>query len=337
MHQQKKEKIHIMGTYFLLHNILNAIKLVLILSILTIFYIIMDTIYKKRKKDFILLDNIMSEIYGIFNESCIKYSLMKNQTSHYLEYNIMKEKYIKELLNDYISNITINSITYTKNDIDLLNETKYELIIPTLEEISIPKIGNILTSFFSKNENGKSNNPYSQLYRIYYGDLCQFLYIDDEILYNNCINFWSAILKRGLEQTITQFSIELNSLLDEFISINKGEKTLNDINDYTGTLGQIEIFINYFFLNSFVKTRELFKKIMKEKLNDFYLLLNIMFILIIICIPIIFFFIIIFIYSIKNNLTCFLNFVGILPIQYLSEDENFYRDILKLEGEIFES
>ena len=337
MHQQKKEKIHIMGTYFLLHNILNAIKLVLILSILTIFYIIMDTIYKKRKKDFILLDNIMSEIYGIFNESCIKYSLMKNQTSHYLEYNIMKEKYIKELLNDYISNITINSITYTKNDIDLLNETKYELIIPTLEEISIPKIGNILTSFFSKNENGKSNNPYSQLYRIYYGDLCQFLYIDDEILYNNCINFWSAILKRGLEQTITQFSIELNSLLDEFISINKGEKTLKEINNYNGTLGQIEIFINFFFLNSFVKTREYYKSIMKDKLNDFSSLINIMFIFIIICIPIIFFFIIIFIYSIKRNLTCFLNFIGILPIQYLSEDENFYRDILKLEGEIFES
>ena len=76
---------------------------------------------------------------------------------------------------------------------------------------------------------------------------------------------------------------------------------------------------------------------MKDKLNDFSSLINIMFIFIIICIPIIFFFIIIFIYSIKRNLTCFLNFIGILPIQYLSEDENFYRDILKLEGEIFES
>ena len=337
IHQQKKEKIHIMGTYFLIYNILNAVRLVFILSILTIFYIIMDSIFKHKKKNFLLIDNIMCEIYGIFNESSVIFSSMKNQTSHYLDYNIMKEEYINELLNDTITNVTINSVTYTKNDIDLLNSTRYELLIPSLEEISIPKIGNILTSFFSKNENGKSNNAYSQLYKIYYGDLCEILYPDDEYIYNNCIIFWSAILKQGLEQTMTQFSIELNSLLDEFISINKGEKTLNDINDYTGTLGQIEIFINYFFLNSFVKTRELFKKIMKEKLNDFYLLLNIMFILIIICIPIIFFFIIIFIYSIKNNLTCFLNFVGILPIQYLSEDENFYRDILKLEGEIFES
>ncbi len=337
IHQQKKEKIHIMGTYFLIYNILNAVKLIFILSILTISYIIMDSIFKHNKKDFLLLDNIMSEIYGIFNESSIKFSIMINQTSHYLDYIIMKEKYINQLLNDDITNVTINSVTYTKNDIDLLNETRYQLKIPTLEEISIPKIGNILTSFFSKNENGKSNNSYSQLYKLYYGNLCDILYPDDKFIYNNCILFWSAILKQGLEQTITQFSIELNSLLDEFISINKGEKSLKDINDYTGTLGQIEIFINYFFLNSFVKTRELFINIMKEKLDAFYFLLNIMFILIIICIPIIFFFIIIFIYSIKNNLTSFLNFIGILPIQYLSEDENFYRDILKLEGEIFES
>ena len=211
-----------MGTYFLIYNILNAVKLIFILSILTISYIIMDSIFKHNKKDFLLLDNIMSEIYGIFNESSIKFSIMINQTSHYLDYIIMKEKYINQLLNDDITNVTINSVTYTKNDIDLLNETRYQLKIPTLEEISIPKIGNILTSFFSKNENGKSNNSYSQLYKIYYGDLCEILYPDDEYIYNNCILFWSAILKQGLEQTITQFSIELNSLLDEFISINKG-------------------------------------------------------------------------------------------------------------------
>ncbi len=329
--------MNVMKRYFLIFNSLISIRLIIILIFVILYYILIDRIYVKKKKDFINLDNIMSEVYGIFNESSIKFSKLMNQTSYYLNYEINKEKYIKQLSEGIINNITIDLISYTKDKIDLLNATSYKLIIPNIEDISIPNIGNCLNSLFSKNEKGLLNNPYSQLYKLYYGNICELLYNNNLTIYNNCILIWSAILKQGLEQTITQFSIELNSLLDEFISINKGEKTLNDINDYTGTLGQIEIFINYFFLNSFVKTSELFKKIMKEKLNDFYLLLNIMFILIIICIPIIFFFIIIFIYSIKNNLTCFLNFVGILPIQYLSEDENFYRDILKLEGEIFES
>jgi hypothetical protein len=38
----------------------------------------------------------------------------------------------------------------------------------------------------------------------------------------------------------------------------------------------------------------------------------------------------------KDSLNSFLNFIGILPIQYLSEDESFYRDTLKIEGDIFE-
>ena len=37
----------------------------------------------------------------------------------------------------------------------------------------------------------------------------------------------------------------------------------------------------------------------------------------------------------KGNFNSFLNFIGILPIQYLSEDENFYKETLKLEGDIF--
>ena len=41
------------------------------------------------------------------------------------------------------------------------------------------------------------------------------------------------------------------------------------------------------------------------------------------------------IYSAKENFNSFLNFIGILPIQYLSEDDIFYRETLKLEGDIF--
>ena len=335
--QEKKEKIHMMNNSFLIYNILIGIRLLLILVILIIYYILIDLIYKKRKQDFIEWDNVMSEVYGIFNESSLKFSIIKNQTSNYLNYEINKKKYIKQLQEGKIDNITINSITYSKNNINELNSTSYKLIVPSIEEISIPKVGNNLIPFFSKNENGLGNSPYSKLYKLYYGDLCELLYEDDIVIYNNCNNFWSSVLKQGLEQTLTQFSIEINTLLGELKDINDGILTLKDINDFNGTLGKIEVFINYFFLDSFTKTRELFKLIMEDKINDLNSLLNRLFAVVIFLIPIIFILVLIFITFLNNNFTSFLNFIGIFPIQYLSEDKVFYSDTLKLEGHIFES
>ena len=37
-----------------------------------------------------------------------------------------------------------------------------------------------------------------------------------------------------------------------------------------------------------------------------------------------------FVYTYRNILSSFLYFIGILPSKYLSEDENFYKEIIKL-------
>ena len=337
INQQNIEKMKVMKTYFLISNSLIGIRLIILFIFVILYYILIDRIYLKKKKDFIDLDNVMSDVYGIFNESSIKFSKLKKQTSNYLNYEINKEKYIYQLSEGIINNITINLITYTKENIDLLNSTFYKLIIPNIEEMLIPKVGNSLNSLFKKNEKGILNNPYSKLYKLYFGNICELLYNSDLNIYNNCISIWSAILKQGLEQTITQFSIEINSLIDQFKEINKGNLSIKDIINYNGTLGKIEMFINFFFLDSFIKTRELFKDIMEDKIKDVNYVLNVFFVLIIILIPFLLVLILFFIYHLNNNLTLFLNFIGIFPIQYLSEDKNFYRDTLKLEGDIFES
>ena len=76
---------------------------------------------------------------------------------------------------------------------------------------------------------------------------------------------------------------------------------------------------------------------MEDKINDLNSLLNRLFAVVIFLIPIIFILVLIFITFLNNNFTSFLNFIGIFPIQYLSEDKFFYSDTLKLEGHIFES
>ena len=334
--QQKKEKIEIMKKYFIVNNIFISARLIIISSIPILYYLITSIVYFKRRNKFINIDNMMCEVIGVFNESAIAFTIIKNQTLHYVNYEMEKQKYISQLQEGLIQNVTINDKVYTINDIESLNASKYTLIIPNSEDIYIPKIGNILLPLISKSENGKSSNPYTQLYQLFYGDLCSLLYPNSEMIYNNCISVWSAIMKQGLEQTITQLGVELNTILDDFKSINSVEKTLNEVNDYPGTLGQIEVFINFFFLHSFEKSLNLFSKIRDDNVRNIKKILNSIFIVIIFCFPGTIFLLIYFIYNLNDDFNSFLNFIGILPIQYLSEDENFYRDTLKLEGDIFE-
>ena len=188
----------------------------------------------------------------------------------------------------------------------------------------------------SGNEFKGNKNPYGQLYQLYYNDMCTLLYSNNEIILNNCNIFWSGIMKQGLEQTITQLGIELNTILDDFGQINSGIKTLQQINDYSGALGQIEVFINFFFLNAYSKTYSLFEEIRDDKYKKFKTLLNYILAVFFIINFVLMFVIEYFIYSGKNDFNSFLNFIGIFPIQYLSEDENFYKETLKLEGDIFE-
>ena len=41
------------------------------------------------------------------------------------------------------------------------------------------------------------------------------------------------------------------------------------------------------------------------------------------------------IYYAKENFNSFLNFIGIIPVKYLMEDDTLYKDVLKLESSIF--
>ena len=111
-----------------------------------------------------------------------------------------------------------------------------------------------------------TKSPYGQLYTLYYSDMCQLLYPDLPPILQNCNDFWSGIMKQGLEQTITQLGIELNTILEDFIQINQGYKTLTQVNDITGTLGQIEVFINFFFINAYAKTKDIFHLIKNDKI-----------------------------------------------------------------------
>ena len=98
------------------------------------------------------------------------------------------------------------------------------------------------------------------------------------------------------------------------MSGSKGNITLIQINDISGALGQIEVFVNYFFLNAYSKTSQLFYLIKKDKKNNFRKLCIYINIIFIFCNLVLMFIMVFFNYSGKHNLNSFLNFIGIFPI-----------------------
>ena len=90
--QQKKEKIEIMKKYFIVNNIFISARLIIISSIPILYYLITSIVYFKRRNKFINIDNMMCEVIGVFNESAIAFTIIKNQTLHYVNYEMEKQK-----------------------------------------------------------------------------------------------------------------------------------------------------------------------------------------------------------------------------------------------------
>ena len=330
MQQQKKEKIEIMGNYFIIYNIFFCIKVCGIVFIAMTNYIIVYLINLKKRDEFFDLDNKMNEIIGIFKDNYLIYAYFKRELYKYINYEMKKTDYINQLQNGSIKNVTINNVTYTENDIEKLNYSQYSYDIEMLSSLKMKIFGSSIYNLLS-NRIGKSS-LYDELKILFNGDVCDYLFSDNETTLIFCNSFWSSILKQGIEQSTTQLKIDIDNLLSNL-------KLLND-KDSNVTIGHnniyyIEIYITFYFMWAIEKTFDIFDYIRKDYikfLTDIFRIIYILYfiIILILIIPLNF-----TIYKAKENFNSFLNFIGILPIQYLSEDDNFYKATLKLEGKIF--
>ena len=97
----------------------------------------------------------------------------------------------------------------------------------------------------------------------------------------------------------------------------------------------LEYFYSYYLIDAYLKTKLLLEKLRENKVNSIFKVFKLTMyiyiaISIVLCIVLV-----IFIKKKKKVFCSFLNFIGIIPFQYISEDDDFYRDILRLEREIF--
>ena len=303
--QQKKKKLNLMTSFFSRNNIFFIVKIIIVMLVALSYYLLVVLMKTKNKNEYLAFDNIIASVYGVYKDS----------------YNIFIN--LKRELDFYERNL-LNCKTMRNN---------YDMNIPNINAINTPKLGSLIMEITSSsNFDKKALTKFTLLYS---ENACEALIeISSDIQY--CKNFWSGVLLKGMEQSITQMGVVIGTVLDELMSLNDIETT-KILYDLIGQSAYIiyEQFIEFYLLRAFITTTYIFRELREHKINSIiivmkYILWVYSFISVILFVILTF-----FIYNSKYTLNSFLNFIGILPAQYISEDENLYQEIIKFGNNYF--
>ena len=205
--------------------------------------------------------------------------------------------------------------------------------IPKIGQINIPKFGNIIMQI--KSNTGFKQETLDKFNSLYSDNLCNELTESDDEK-NKCEIFWSGVLSKGLEQSIAQMGVIIGTVLDELSSLNdiKNNRTLLTLLEQSSFIEYMQ-FCEYYLFKAYNETSNIFTDFRSEKLWGIKKLINLIFLVYIIVTICLFSLLIYFVYSFNYLFSSFVNFIGILPSKYLSEDENFYNEIVKFGDKYF--
>ena len=291
LHIQKITKRKNMSNHFFKINFFFIIKIGVSFILLIIYFIATIILFNSYKKEFIEFDNSLVKINSIY-------------------FNIFKTLLI-----------------FKKQIENLLNDTNYEIEIPSDSELTLPQLGNTLLNII---HNSKYSSDYLETIKTLYNDnVCQVLtqYLSNDTY---CEKIFSSLLLKGLDQAIVQMSIIIDNCLDELKALKK-TKNLNIMYSINNYYYNYEILVGYYIFNSYLINRECFAVFREDEKNNIIkikLQISIVFIIFDILIILLCCF---FIYNYKKEGNSFWNFIAILPDKFISDDENFYDSVIKLE------
>ena len=302
-YKNKRIRIKKFKSYFIRINFFFEIKLLIIIIIYLSYYILSILFGKTKKNEFIDFDSINDSMIGVFKESYDIFISFKRQLQLYEE------------------NLTNCKISMNNN------KEIYKIKIPSIFDIKTPNFGNAIMKITSGLDD--ASEALSNLTEIFSGDACKFL-TNNQKSYELCGNFfWNGILLKGIEQTVVKMGDLIKTIIEELDSINNGGKSFNEIL-YASVYIKYELFIELYYQKTYRLIDDYFWAIRKRKL---YYILKVIKNILLAYITISFFLLIIlicFVFDMKNLFNSFLNFIAILPTKYLSEDENFYNDIIRI-------
>ena len=303
--QQRRKKLNLMISFFRNKNIFFLVKIILILFLSSTYYLIFGYISNKNEKDLLYFDEIHDSFNKVYTDSFDIYISLKRQL-------------------DYYENNLINCNT-------IRNFQPME--IKKINEINIPKFGNLIMQITTISNIKKET--LLKISSLYSNNACkELIEFSNEIYY--CEKFWSGVLTKGIEQGITQMGVIIGAVIDELQSINNPDNNIKLLDLMVdSSFIKYEQFNEYYLFKAYNKTETIFKELRSEKIESILNLIKIILYTYIIISIILFSFLIFLVYSFNYIFSSFLNFIGILPLKYLSEDENFSNEISKFGEKYF--
>ena len=333
-HQQKKKKT-IMRNFFLRINLFFCIKIFVLAFLGLTYYIFSTAIKSSTRSDYLEIEDITDNTEGIYKDSLDIHLSILRKIKNIIDYVTLEETLNKT------GQVTINNKIYTKSDLIIFKEENFpKEEIKNVDAIEFPKMGNLLMPIVSSAEEG-SNSIESKFNELYNGNACKFLFPDldkSNNEYNECMQFWNGIISKGMEQSLTQMSVALTSVLDDLKNINYPNVTRKDIVNFLDSDGhfyKFQTFVEYYFYLAYLNTSEMFNILREDIVSNIKDKFDILLILYLIVSIFLFGMIFLFIYSIKSYFNSFLNFIAIFPLKFLSEDENLFRQTLRLNESLF--
>ena len=214
-----------------------------------------------------------------------------------------------------------------------IKNENYSMSIPYSTDIEPPKLGNLLMEIVGKKN--LDQKYVAMINTLYTGDCCIILFDNDKDRKEICQSFWSSVLSKGIEQAIVQMSVIISSTLDELHSLNDGIKNITEFLKKGEPFAIYETFIEYYLFLAYQKTINLFSELKKSQVtylsNSLMTVVEIYYFIY----PVLFIIFIFVIFTYKKAYNSLLNFIGILPSKYITDDENLYKKIIYLEQEFY--
>ena len=295
--QQRAMKKEIMSFYFFKENLYFAIKTSLILIIFVSFFIVSLQIYKLYLDIFLRFDKSSTEVEIIYYNSFEVFLLYKNQLEHYQ------------------------------------SNPNYTMVLPNAKNVSI-NFGNILNELIKNGDYSETNKD--ELTQLYKGNLCLLLMMNETTSdYKLCREFLSSILLKGMEQALIQIGVMMNSVNNE-LSLIKDEKDFNNtIKGNSTNFKKYEMFIEYYFLLSYLKNEKIFDNFRKDETLNYSRVARIIIVVYFIIYSLLFVLLCYFIFMYKYTYNSLFNFIAILSIKFISQDDELNKIIIQLENNLY--
>jgi hypothetical protein len=280
-----------------------GIKIIITMTIILSYYLVFLFINYKFKNNYINFDTVNVYIEKVFKDS----------------YNIFIP--LKRELELYERNL-INCTTLG---------TPYQLKLPKFDNLKIPIVEDYIVQILEDPDFKQKTKEEFQT--IFNDDICKDT--RNEYFMNECHNFWSGILSKGMRQAIAYLNTIIGNVLDELKSLNDDNKSLFNLISEPSSFFEYENFNEYYLNNIQQKVKEIFITLRKEKLESIYkthLYILLVYILILI---LILFLLMYYLYNYRNIFIAFINFLGIVPLKYISEDKNLSEEIIKFGDDFY--